>query len=267
MSLQFLDPNSYTFAGGFTVPLGKDLIIPSSLVLAQTMLVTWQIRQLIKGATIDQISPAILSSSLEILGLGILEGDDYQIVPSQQGRDRVQLITLDPSLPHKLVLSQVSDLVTNSVLEIYTSNLAMAVFNNPVNVTTDLSPVIDAIQAGANAQIAAADAIASNPPRQIIRLVEELYKPQPWTGVADDHIAIRPDSSRGSVSIFNPTTERVVVDLYLAIEVKPSEPQYNGFLEPGGIYTLDENEASNGLLLYTLNGSSPGAVSIEMGYY
>ena len=44
MTLEFLDFNTYTFVGGFTVQRGKDLIIPDSLVLSQTMLIKWQIK-------------------------------------------------------------------------------------------------------------------------------------------------------------------------------------------------------------------------------
>lgn len=263
----FLDPNTYTFVGSFTVQSKKDLIIPKSLILSQTMLVKWQIRNLAKGATIDQIPPAILSSSLEIAGLGILEGDDYQIVPSIQGRDRVQLITLDPSLPHKLVLNQVSDLVTNSVLEIYTSNLSMAQFNNPAQVNTDLSPMIDAIERAAETQISAAAEIAAAPEKKVIRLTDGQYSPSSWSNSAEKHVAIFPDTDRGSVSIFNPTNEPIAVDLFLDIASKGGTPQHNGILQPGGTYTLSDNEAFYGVLLYTLNGSKPGAVSIDLGYY
>jgi hypothetical protein len=57
MTLEFLDPNTYTFAGGLPVQSGRDLIIPDSLILSPTMLIKWQIRQLVKGATIEQIPP------------------------------------------------------------------------------------------------------------------------------------------------------------------------------------------------------------------
>jgi hypothetical protein len=138
MNLAYLDPKNYTFAGGFTVQSNKDLVIPDSLVLAQNMLVRWQIRQMVKGATIDQIPPATLSTSLEIPGLGVLNHLDYQISASQQGRDIVQLIALNPSLPQKIKLSQVSDLVTNSVLEFYSANYPIIQIpnmgvNNPTN--------------------------------------------------------------------------------------------------------------------------------------
>jgi alpha-D-ribose 1-methylphosphonate 5-triphosphate diphosphatase PhnM len=158
MNQEYLDFNSYTLAGRYPVPSGKDLIIPDSFERTQTMLVKWQIRQLAKGGSIDLIPPATLSAVLEIPGLGELDTDEYQIKASIQGRDRVQIITLDPSLPYKLTLSEIDSSVTNSVLEFYTSNLAMGTFNNPGNVATDFSPLIDAINASSEAQIEATEA-------------------------------------------------------------------------------------------------------------
>lgn len=267
MTLGFLDFSSYTFAGGFTVQKNRDLIIPDSLVLAQTMLIKWQIRNLAKGAVISQIPPATLSMSLEIPGLGVLEGDEYQVVASQTGRDRVQIITLDPTLPHKLVLSDISDLVLNSVLEIYTSNLTMGTFNNPVqSVPTDLSPIVNAINNSSAAQIAANQAIADAPAPQVRQIVDLVYDIQSWSGAANNHVAIEPDSNRMTVSIFNGTTERIAVDQFLDIYAKSGDPQHNGFLEAGGTFTLGGDEAHEGVLLYTLNGSAPGLVSIELGY-
>jgi hypothetical protein len=266
MNQAYLDPNSYTFAGGFTVSKGKDLVIPESLVLSQTMLVKWQIRNLAKGGTIDQIPPATLSASLEIAGLGVLEADDYQIAPSQQGRDRVQLITLDPSLPHKFLFHQVSDLVLNSVLEFYTSDLAMATFNNPVNVSTDLSPVVNAIAAGSAAQIAAAQSIATSPGVTVKRLVEVSYTPIPWSGTAKNHIAVVPDPTRIGGSIFNSTNKPIAVDQYLDITTKSGSPQTDGIIQPGGSYDLGATDAGMGVMLYTLDGSKPPAITINLLY-
>lgn len=267
MTLEFLDFNSYTFAGGFTVQKNRDLIIPESLVLSRTMLVKWQIRNLAKGATIEQIEPAILSSSLEIPGLGILEVNDYQIVPSQTGRDRVQLITLNPSLPYKLVLSDVTDLVTNSVLEFYTSNLTMGTFNNPVQPSvTDLSPIVNAIQSASQAEIIANQAIADAPPPRVEQIVDLDYDVTSWSGAAKNHIALEVDNNRLTVSIFNGTTERIAVDQFLDVYAKAGQPQHNGFIEPGGTFNLGADEAHEGILLYTLNGSNPGLVAIEVGY-
>ena len=155
MTLEFLDPNTYTFVGGLPVKSGRDLIIPDSIVLSQTMLIKWQIRQLIKGATIDQISPATLSAVLEIPGLGMLSQDEQQIQPSQQGKDVVQFWYIEPSLPYKIIFSGVSDLVANSVLEFYSSSLSeynMGV-SNPSTQTASADPA--ALQAAVAANIPA----------------------------------------------------------------------------------------------------------------
>jgi hypothetical protein len=263
---RFLDPTSYTFAGGFTIPSGRDLIIPDSLVLAQTMLVKWQVRQLAKGVTIDQIPPATLSASLEIAGLGVLNHADYQILPSQQGRDVVQLLTIDPSLPHKLTFSQVSDLVTNSVLEFYTSDLTMATFNNPVSVQTDLTPVVNAIAAGSAAQIAVAQSLASTPGVTAKRLLEVPYTPIPWSGRARNHVAVTPDPTRIGGSIFNSTKSPIAVDQFLDLSTKSGSPQTDGIIAPGGSYDLNAIDAGMGVMLYTLDGSEPTGLIINLLY-
>jgi hypothetical protein len=155
MTLEFLNPNTYTFAGGLPVKSGRDLIIPDSIVLSQTMLIKWQIRQLVKGATIDQIPPAILSTSLEIPGLGTISQDAQQIQPSQQGKDVVQFWYIDPSLPYKLKFSGVSDLVANSVLEFYSSSIDIEYMgvSNPSTSTPSTDPA--AFQAALTANNAA----------------------------------------------------------------------------------------------------------------
>jgi hypothetical protein len=156
------------------------------------------------------------------------------------------------------------------ILEIYfdpTTKNTMAQFNNPVQVNTDLSSVVSAINAGSAATVAAQEAAAAAAARKVIRIEDGQYAPISWSGKASDHVAIFPDSDRGSVSIFNPTTERIAVDLFLNLDTKSGTPQHDGFLEPGGTYTLNAEDAFSGVLLYTLNGSAPGAVQIDLGYY
>ena len=264
MTQRFLDPNCYTFAGGFIVPLGKDLIIPDSLILSQTMLVKWQIRQLIKGATIDRIPPAVLSAVLEIPGLGILNHADYQIVPSQQGRDIIQLLTIDPSLPHQLKLSQVSDLVTNSVLEFYSSNLSMSVTNNPSNVAVDLSAVTAAIAAGSAAEIAATQALQAAEVRQVRKIIESVYNSTVWSNNPSNHIAIQPDTGRMGVVLLNTSNKPVYFDLFIDLSTKGNAPQYDNVMAPGGSVTLGIDEAAAGVLLYCIGGSGNAAVSINL---
>ncbi|WP_309736731.1 hypothetical protein [Chamaesiphon sp. OTE_75_metabat_556] len=263
MTLAYLDPSSYTFAKGFTVQNKRDLTIPESLVLSQTMLVKWQIRNLAKGVTIDQIPPAILSSSLEIPGLGVLDGEDYQISASQQGRDRVQLITLDPSLPHKFLFTEVSDLVTNSVLEFYTSDLGisanMSTTSNPINF--DLSAIANAISAGTAAQVGAIQAANKN----VQRLDESTYSPISWVS-ADKHIAVLVNSTRIATEIFNNGTVPVYFDLFLDVNTKAATPQMDNIIQPGGQARIDAAEGNMGVLLYTMGSPTAGSVLINQEF-
>ena len=242
MTLEFLDFNTYTFVGGFTVQRGKDLIIPDSLVLSQTMLIKWQIRQLVKGATIDQVPPATLSASLEIPGLGVLSVDSRDIYPSQQGKDVVQLWTIDPSLPHLLKFSDVSDLVTNSVLEFYSSNLSMTTVNNPAG-TTDMSAVTAAIAASSAAQVAATQAAQAAQTRKVQTITESTYTATLWSNTPNSHVALSPDLTRLAIIITNTSNKRVYFDLFTNIASKSSTPQYDTYVEPGGNLNVDAEEA------------------------
>jgi hypothetical protein len=261
MSLGYLDSNSYTFAGGFPVPSGKDLIIPDSLQLSQTMLVKWQIRQLAKGGSIDQIPPATLSAVLEIPGLGELDSDEHQIKASIQGHDRVQIISLDPTLPYKLTFSQTSELVTNSVLEFYTSTIAMGEFNNPANFNSDFSPVIAAIGAGSAAEVAAIAAQTAATTRKVVSETESTYAPTIWSNTPSNHVAVSPDPTRFGGSFYNNGAKPVAIDKFVDITTKTPAMQADGLLQPGGTYTFKQDEAALGYLIYTLTGVG-GAASV-----
>jgi hypothetical protein len=265
MNQEYLDFNSYTFAGGFPVPSGKDLIIPESIELSQTMLVKWQIRQLVKGGSIDQIAPATLSAVLEIPGLGELDSDEYQIKASIQGTDRVQIISLDPTLPYKLTFSQNSELVTNSVLEFYTSTIAMGEFNNPVNATTDLAPLISAINAGSAAEVAAISAQTAATTRKVVSETESVYLATVWSSTPGNHIAVAPDPTRFGGSFYNTGTKPLAIDKFLDITAKTSTMQADGLLQPGGTYTFKQDEAGMGYLIYALtSGMTTNPVSINL---
>ncbi len=266
MSQRFLDPTSYTFAGGFTIPSGRDLIIPDSLVLAQTMLVKWQVRQLAKGVTLDQIPPATLSASLEIAGLGILNHADYQILPSQQGRDVVQLLTIDPTLPHQIKLSQVSDLVTNSILELYTSSITMGDFNNPVNVSNDFSPLIAAVTAASAAGVAATQAQTAAANKRVLREEDLNYTATVWSNRPTNHIAVNPDPTRMGGSFYNNGTKPLAIDKFVDIGTKTPASQADGLLQPGGIYTFKAEEAGMGYLIYALTPGGTNTVAINLEY-
>lgn len=264
MALEFLDFNTYTFVGGFTVQRGKDLIIPDSLVLSQTMLVKWQIRQLAKGVTIDQIPSAILSASLEIPGLGVLNHTDTEISASQLGKDVVQLWTIDPSLPYRIKFSGVSDLVTNSVLEFYSSDLSMAITNNIGGTTVDMTAVTAAIAAGSAAQVAATQAAQAAQTRKVQTIVESTYQAAVWSGTAANHVAITTDLNRMGIILVNTSSKRVYYDTYSNISTKGTTPQYDSFMEPNGVINVEEDEAILGVLLYTIGGSGTASVLINL---
>jgi hypothetical protein len=144
--------------------------------------------------------------------------------------------------------------------------LTMAQFNNPAPAPTDITPLVNAIQASTDAQINALQNVASAPQKQPQRLVEDTYEVKKWDTKPRNHIAVEPEADRMGVSIYNPSTEGVAVDLFLDINSKGSEPQHDGIIEPGGTYTLDIDEANFGVLLYTLNGAAPFMVSINLEY-
>ncbi len=257
MTLEFLNPNTYTFAGGIPVRQGKDLVIPDSIVLSQTMLIKWQIRQLVKGATIDQIPPATLSAVLEIPGMGVLDRSDAQILASQQGKDVVQLWTIDPSLPYKITFSDVSDLVTNSVLEFYSSSLSMAQVTNPSSGSIDLSAVTAAIASASAAEIAAST-------KKITKIVEAVYPAAVWSNNPASHIALNPDATNMAIVLTNTSNKSVYWDLYVDINTKTSAPQYDNVMPPGGSVRIDGEESSAGVLLYMIGGSGTASVAISV---
>jgi hypothetical protein len=258
MNQAYLDPNSYTFAGGFTVSTGKDLVIHESLQRSQTMLIKWQIRQLAKGATIDRIPAATFSAVLEIPGLGHLRPTTYQIDPSIQGDERVQIISLDPTLPYKFTFSQTSELVTNSVLEFYTSNIAMGDFNNPVNVTTDLSPIVAAITASSAAEVAATQAQTAAATRQVRSETESNYTATVWSNVPSNHIAVPPDSARMGGSFYNTGNKPLAIDKFVDIATKTAAMQ-------AGTYNFKPEEAGMGYLIYsiTAGGTATAAINLQ----
>jgi hypothetical protein len=260
----YLDPNSYIFVGGFTVQNKRDLIVPESLALSQTMLIKWQIRNLAKGATIDQLAPATLSAVLEIPGMGQLEAVTFSVSPSQQGRDRVQLISLDPTLPYKITFSDVSDLVANSVLEFYTSTIDMGEFSNPVNVTTDFSPVIAAISASSAAEVSAITAQTAAQNRRVVSETDSTYTATVWSNTPSNHVAVSPDPTRFGGSFYNTGNRPLAVDKYLDISTKTAAMQADGLIQPGGTYTFKADEAHMGYLIYALTNGGTPTVSINL---
>lgn len=264
MNQAYLDPNSYDFAGGYPASGGKDLIVPESLARSQTMLVRWNIRQMVKGSTIDRITPAILTAVLEIPGLGEFDPIEFQIAPSIQGKKRVQIVSLDPALPYKLTFSQIDESVTNSVLEFYISDIEMGEFNNPVNVTTDFSPVIAAIAATSATEVSSMQAQTAAITRKVVSEVETIYTATVWSNTPANHVAVSPDATRFGGSFYNSGNRPLAVDKYLDIATKTPAMQADGLIQPGGTYTFKVDEAHMGYLIYALTSGGTPTVAINL---
>jgi hypothetical protein len=264
MNQAYLDPNSYDFAGGYPASGGKDLIVPESLARSQTMLVRWDIRQMSKGGTIDKIPPATLTAVLEIPGLGEFDPIEFRIAPSIQGKKRVQIISLDPSLPYKLTFTQIDRSVTNSVLEFYTSEIEMGQFDNPVNVVTDFSPVVAAIAATSAVEVATMQAQTAAMTRRVVAEAETSYTATVWSNTPNNHVAVAPDAARFGGSFYNNGNKPLAVDKFLDINTKTSAMQADGLLQPGGTYTFKVDEAHMGYLIYALTPGGTPTVSINL---
>jgi hypothetical protein len=260
MTLEFLNPNTYTFAGGLPVKSGRDLIIPDSIVLSQTMLIKWQIRQLVKGATIEQIAPAILSTSLEIPGLGMLSQDEQQIQPSQQGKDMVQFWHIDPSLPYKITFSGVSDLVANSVLEFYSSSISFEYdmgVSNPATQTASTDPAaFQAALTANNSALAQAVGAATGSAVQTAlanqtnsdeskNSVTQPYTVKAWTGTLSDHLVLPANPIRIGANLAHPgkiVSSTNTADVYIAVGAngRNGDSKFDYVLSAGGSFITDD---------------------------
>jgi hypothetical protein len=265
MSGGYLDPNSYTFAGGFPIQRNRDLILPADLPLTQTMLVRWTVRQMARGVTLADIPPALISTTLEIPGFGVLNTSDLEVFPSGDSIFRVALINLDPSLPHKIKFHEVDgDLVTNSILELYTSNILMSQLNNPVNTSTDLSPIITALSAASAAEVAAMQQQIAATTRAVQSIEESVYTAAVWSNIPANHIVASPNPRRMRVELLNTGNRPIGVDLFTDISQKANTPQYDGVIAPGGTYQLDLDQAGLGILLYALAPGGTATVNVQL---
>jgi hypothetical protein len=257
MIRELLNPNNYALAFSFNVSGNKELIIPDEVSLSPTMLVRWRILNLARGEKIEFIPDADLAIGLEIVGMGKFKFSSYQLKPSIQGDEKVQLISLTPYLPYKMSISNVSNSVVNSIIEFYTSNI-MGDFNNPVSVTTDLSPVIAAIASGSAAEVAAIQAQTAMQNRQVQNEAESEYTPTVWSNTPANHVAVPPDSRRIGGSFYNNGNKPLAIDKFLDIGTKTAAMQADGLLQPGGTYNFKPEEAAMGYLIYALTpGGSP----------
>ena len=223
------------------------------------MLIKWQIRQLVKGATIDQISPATLSAVLEIPGLGMLSEEGQQILPSQQGRDVVQFWYIDPSLPYKIIFSGVSDLVANSVLEFYSSSISFEYNMGVSNPSTQIASTDPAaLQAAVAANIPAmAQAIgaASGAAVQTALANQETatesknsktipFTIKAWSGDINNHLILPANPLRIGANLSHPgklVSSTNTADVFVAMgkDGRDGETKFDYQMTAGGTFITD----------------------------
>jgi hypothetical protein len=156
------------------------------------------------------------------------------------------------------------------VLELYfdpTNSIQSSVmgsFNNPVNVQTDLSPIISAITATSASEIAATQDLKATVSRKTALETEFTFTPLVWSNNAANHIVLPPDATRFGGSFLNTGNKAIAVDKYLDIATKTSAPQYDGLIQPGGTYNFTVEEANMGYLLYSLTAGGILSIAVNV---
>jgi hypothetical protein len=277
---EYLDPSNYTFTGGFPISRNRDLILPTNLPLAHTMLVRWSVRQMAQGVTIKDIPPAILSSTLEIKGFGVLNADEYPIIPSIQGQEKVQIISVDPTLPHEIKFTQVSNLVTNSVLELYaytglepnninhqSNYLPNMGVNNPAStdpaalqaaIVAAIPQMAQAIgvQSGAAVQQALANQAIANESKNS---KTQPYTIKAWSGDIRNHLILPSNSNRMGLSAAHPgklISPQNTSDVYIAVGSPDNRDstKFEYVMTAGGTYIVDPERDTLPTYMWLLAG-------------
>jgi hypothetical protein len=148
---------------------------------------------------------------------------------------------------------------------IYTnSSSKMGDFNNPLNVTTDLSPVVAAITASSAAEVAATQAQTAAATRQVVSEIDSTYTATVWSNTPVNHIAVQPDRTRMGGSFYNTGTKPLAIDKFVDIATKTAAMQADGLIQPGGTYNFKPEEAGEGYLIYALTPGGTNTVNINL---
>jgi hypothetical protein len=148
---------------------------------------------------------------------------------------------------------------TNSI-----QSSVMGSLNNPVNVTTDFSPVIAAISANSANEVTATSDLKAVVSRKVATETEFIYTPTVWSNNPSNHIALAPDPTRFGGNFLNTGTKPVAIDKYLDISTKTSTAQYDGIIQPGGTYNFTVEEANMGYLLYALGPGGTLSIAVNV---
>jgi hypothetical protein len=148
------------------------------------------------------------------------------------------------------------------ILEIYfdptisnTYQQSMVAINNPSG-EIDFSAVTAAITAGSAAQVAAIQQAALEANKVVDEVIDNLYTAVVWSNNPQNHIGVQPDSNNLRIALLNTGTKDIYWDTFVDIGSKATTPQYDNVMKPKGSITIEGNEASVGVLLYTLGGAS-----------
>ena len=155
------------------------------------------------------------------------------------------------------------------ILEIYfdptiLSSRTMGTFDNPVNVTTDFSPVIAAISASSAAEVAATQANTAVVGRKVVSETDSEYTPTVWSNTPANHVAVQPDPARFGGSFYNTGNKPLQIDKFLVLANKTPASQADGLLQPGGTYTFKVEEAHMGYLISALTTGGLPKVAINL---
>lgn len=209
----------------------------------------------------DVESSGYLLYSVNINGLGFYDEKSYSVPPGFANKRKFISVDLNLALPIELVFFAPPTL-KKGYIEIFSYNppaneyeqlIQMSSFNNPGSI--DFSPLIQAMQANSDAQVAATNAASAAENPTVAAQGEGNYTAIPWSNVPANHIAVQPDPKNIGGKIYNNGNKKVAVDRFVKIADKTAAPQHDGFIDPGGVYDLDGKDCTLGVLLYTLNGN------------
>lgn len=208
----------------------------------------------------DLETSGYVTSVNSVPGFGISDEQSYLVPPGFPNDRRFIKINLDLDLPIELSFFSPPNL-KKGYIEVFAFNppenyqefSEMSSFNNPGNV--DFSPLIQAMQANSDAQVAATNAASAAENPTVAAQGEGNYTAIPWSNVPANHIAVQPDPKNIGGKIYNNGNKKVAVDRFVKIADKTAAPQHDGFIDPGGVYDLDGKDCTLGVLLYTLNGN------------
>lgn len=240
MDRNHLNPANYRSVGSFIVTSGKDCPIPARIELSDTMLIRWQVNQMVRGYDLSQIDDGLLVSEVEIKGFGIVRSQGFTIPASDRRVKRVEIVELDLSLPQTLSFRPPAVGVSNSTLEMYAyigDDLDLFDERMPTNNPAVFDPSL----------IAQGMAI-TNQANTANNTKDTSYTVKAWSGNMANHVALAANPARLGVKIYNSGNNRIYLDIG-----SPDGKQFGNYddvIEKGGTYYSTNTDRALPLNLY-----------------